>query len=91
MSYYDRIDVSEGIDINKTSESQKCDTCHYWHFLDKGFKFQLNVCNVSHDVLMMPMNLSDIAFLNIHDVGYRCIISGISKSEVVNLLQNFVK
>ena len=33
MLYYDRIDVSEGIDVNKTSASKKCDICHYWYFL----------------------------------------------------------
>ena len=29
MLYYDRIDVSEGIDINETSASKECDVCHY--------------------------------------------------------------
>ena len=29
MLYYDRIDVSEGIDVNKTSASKECDVCHY--------------------------------------------------------------
>ena len=37
--------------------------CHYWHFLDKGFHFQAHVCNGSHDLLMMSMNLSNIALL----------------------------
>ena len=37
---------------------------------------------------MMPMNLSDIAILNIKGPGYRCIISLISKNEVINLMQN---
>ena len=45
MLYYDRIDVSEGIDINKGSISKKCDICHYWYFLDKRFKFQPYICN----------------------------------------------
>ena len=35
MLEYDRIEVSEGIDINKTSASKECDICHYWYFLDK--------------------------------------------------------
>ena len=30
MLHYDRIDVSEEIDINKTSASKECDICHYW-------------------------------------------------------------
>ena len=36
---YDRIDVSEGIDINKTNASKKCDICHYCYFSGKGFKY----------------------------------------------------
>ena len=30
MLEYDRIDISEGIDVNKTGLSKKCDICHYW-------------------------------------------------------------
>ena len=86
MLYYDRIDVSEG--INKTSASKEGDICHYWYFLNKGFKFQLDVCNRCHDLLMMSMNLSNIYIINIKNSDYRCIINGISKSEVIKLLQN---
>ena len=88
MLYYDRFDVSEGTDVNKTSESNECDICHYWYVLNKGFKFQPNVCNRCHDLLMMSLNLSDVAILNIKGSDYRCIISGIRKSEAVNLMQN---
>ena len=34
-----KIDVSEGIDINKTSASNKCMLCHYWYFKDVGLVF----------------------------------------------------
>ena len=37
---------------------------------------------------MMPVNLSDIAILNIKSSNYRCIISLISKNEAIDLLQN---
>ena len=30
MLYFDRIGISEGIDVNKTSESKERDICHYW-------------------------------------------------------------
>ena len=88
MLYYDRTDVSEGIDINKTSLSKECDICHYWHFFCYSFKFQSNVCNRCHDLLMMSMNLSDIAILNIKGSDYRYIISLINKKEAINLMQN---
>ena len=29
MLHYDRIDISEEIDVNKTSASKECDICHY--------------------------------------------------------------
>ena len=37
---------------------------------------------------MIFINLNDIAILNINGADYRCIINGISTSDVVNLLQN---
>ena len=64
MLYYDRIDVSEGTDMNKTSSIKKHDICHYWYFLIKGFKFQIYACNKCHDLLMMCMKLSNIYILN---------------------------
>ena len=36
----------------------------------------------------MSVNLSDIAILSIKGADYCCIISGISKSETINLMQN---
>ena len=59
MLYFDRINVSEKTDVNKTSVSNEYDNCHYLSFLNKGFKFQPNVCNKCHDLLMMSMNFSD--------------------------------
>ena len=29
MLEYDRIDISEGVDVNKTNLSKECDICHY--------------------------------------------------------------
>ena len=81
MIYFDRIAASEEIDVNKTSTSKECDIYHHWYFLNKGFKFQSNVCNRCHDLLMMSMNISDSAILNIKGCCYGCIITGISKGE----------
>ena len=88
MLYFKRIDVSEGIDVNKTSALKECDICHYWYFLNNSFKFQPNVCNRCHDLLMWSTNLSDIAILNIKGSDSRCIIGLISNNEAINLMQN---
>ena len=88
MLYFDRIEVYERIDVNKMSASKECDICHYWCFLNKGFKFQPNVCNRSPDLSMMPMKLSDVTILNFESADYCCIISGISKNEAISLIHN---
>ena len=88
MLYFDRMDISKGIDVNKTTASKECDICHYWYLLNYSCKFQPNVCNRCHDLFMMSMNYSDIAILNIKGSDYRCIISLISKNETINLLKN---
>ena len=89
MLYYDRINVFQRINVNKTSASEKCNICHYWYFLNYSFKFQPNV--YARDAMiykMMSITLSDIAILNIKGSDYRCIISLISKNEAIKLLQN---
>ena len=88
MLHYDRIDVSEGIGVNKKSASKECDVCYHWYFLNHSFKFQPNVCNMCHYLLIMSMNLSDIAILNIKGSDYWCIIDLISKNETINVKLN---
>ena len=53
MLYFNRIEVSKGIDVSKTSVSKECDICHYWCFLNYSFKFQPNVCNINLWTLKM--------------------------------------
>ena len=88
MLYCEKIDVSEGINVNETRLSKEYIICHYWHVLDIEFAFQSIVCNGFNDVLMMSSDISSIAFLNIFVVDYSCIIVGITKSEAINLLRN---
>ena len=37
MLYFDKIDVSEGIDVIKTSASKECDIFHYFYFSNYSF------------------------------------------------------
>ena len=88
MMHYDWNDVSEGIDVDKTSASKECDICYHWTFLDKAFKFQPYACNWCHDMSMLSMNPDDIALLNICGTDYFCIIDRINKIEPISLQQN---
>ena len=50
MLQYERIEVLEGIDINKSKKWKECMLFHYWYFKDIGFKFQPHACNGWHDL-----------------------------------------
>ena len=45
MLEYDRIDISEGIVINKCEEtSRECSLCKFYYFLDKNVKYGPYLC-----------------------------------------------
>ena len=75
MLYFDRIDLPERIDVNKTNQSEDCNICLYWYFLNNRFKFQSNICNRCHDLLMMSMNLSGISISNSKGADHRLLIT----------------
>ena len=56
MLEYDRIDISEGIDIDKTNSSKECNICHFWYFLNKNFSYEPYLCNRCHDLMQKAMN-----------------------------------
>ena len=62
MLQYDRIDISEGIDINRTHLSKECDICHYWYFKNIGFKYEPYLCNGCHDLMQKTMSFNNIVF-----------------------------
>ena len=68
--YYDRTDISQGIDVNKKSASKKSISCHYWYFFDKSVRFQKAVCNECHDLLMISIDIDSITILNIYGFYY---------------------
>ena len=55
MLEYDRIDISEGIDVSKTSASKECDICHYWYLKDIGFEYEPYLCNGGHNLMQKKL------------------------------------
>ena len=83
MEEYDRIDISEGIDINKTNASKECDICHYLYFLDKTY-----LCNGCHDLVKKAVNFNDVGIVSIKEND--CIIHFwyMSKDDTISIMNN---
>ena len=84
MLYYDRIYLSEGIDDDKSNNNKQCLVCHDL-FFNHGLKFQDSLCNGCHDLIILCLNISHIAFITVKGVDYSCIIYDISTSEVYDI------
>ena len=88
MIEYDRIDISEGIDINKTNASNECDICNYWYFLDKKFNYEPYLCNSCNVLMHKAMNFNDVAIVSIKGNDYRIHFWYMSKNDAINIMTN---
>ena len=90
MLEYERIDISEGTDLNKSDRSKECDICNFCYFLGKNFNYELYLCNGCHDLMQKAMNFNDVAVVSIKGSSYRIQIWYMSKNDAINLLNNSV-
>ena len=66
MLQYDRIGISEGIDIIKIDASKECMLFHYWYLKCIGIEFEPHICNGCHYLSMMVYDLKEF-----HDCKYK--------------------
>ena len=83
---YDRIDISEGIDIDKTNLLKECDICHYWYFKDIRFKYQKYLCNGCHDLMQKAMSFNNVAIVYVKGSTYRIYFWYMSKDNAINIM-----
>ena len=86
MLEYDRIDISEGIDVKKTNASKQCDVCHYWYFKDIGFKYEPNLCNGFHDLMQKAINFNNAAIVSVKGSDYRIHFWYMCKDDAIILI-----
>ena len=86
MIEYKRIDISEGIDVNKTNLSKEYDICHYWYFKDIGFKFEPYLCNGCHDLMQKAISFNNIAIVYIKESAHRIYFWYTSKDDAINIM-----
>ena len=70
MLEYHRIDILEGVDVNKTNLLKRCDICHDWYFKDIGFKYRPYLCNGCHNLMQKAMSFNNVACICIMLIVY---------------------
>ena len=86
MLEYDRIDISEGIDVNKVSASKECDVCHFWYFKDIGFKYEPYLFNGCHNLMQKAASFNNVAIVYVKGSAYRIKFWYMSKDDVIKIM-----
>ena len=88
MVEYDKIEISEGIDVNKTSEPKEREIFHYWCFKDIGFRYEPYLRNGCHDLMQKTMSFNDVAIFYVKGSVYRIQFQYMSENDVINIMTN---
>ena len=88
MREYDRTDISEEIDVNKTSGSTECDISHYWYFKDIGFKYEPCLSHGCHELTRIAVSFNDVAIIHVKGNTCRIYLWYMSKDNASSIMRN---
>ena len=71
MLEYDRINISEGTDVDKTNKSKECMFCHYYYFLNKNFSYGSYLCDGCYNMTQKSIDFKDIDIVYVKGNAYR--------------------
>ena len=71
MIQYERINISEGVDLNKTNKSKECMLCHYWYFLHKNFSYGPYLCDGCFNIMQKSIDSKSIDIVYVKGNAYR--------------------
>ena len=89
MLEHNRIDILEGVDVNKAGSSKECDICHYWYFKNIGFKYKTYLCNGCHDLMQKAMSFNNVAVVYVKGNACRINFWYMSKNDAINIMNGF--
>ena len=84
MLTYERIDISDGIDVNKSDESKECTLCYYWYILDTSFSYGRYLCDGCYNMTQKCNKLKNIVIIRIKKSVSRIFFLFMSKREAKN-------
>ena len=89
MMKYERIVISERIDVDKTNKSKECKFSHYWYFLHKSFSYEPDIYDDCYDFSQKSTDFKINSIVHIKKTAYRIYFSCINKHEAKKLIKKF--
>ena len=89
MLEYDSIDISQEVDVNKTSSSKERDICHYLYFKDIDFRYEPYLWNGCHDLMQKAVSFNNVAAVYVKGSACRINFWYISKNDGFNIMNGW--
>ena len=89
MLKYDKIDITEGIDLDKTNKSRECMFCHYWYYLNKNFSYGPFTCDGCYNIVQKSIDFKNIAIAHIKNNECVIYFKDISKQKAKTSMNKF--
>ena len=91
MLVYEKIDISDGIDVDMSDKSKECMLCNYCYFLDKSFSYGRYLCDRCYHMMQKcSSKLKNIAIVRVKESAYRICFSFMSKRKANKLLTSLI-
>ena len=91
MLEYNRIDISEGIDVKECNDtSRQCRLCKFYYFLNKNFNYQKYLCDGCHDISTKASSMQYLAIIYHRGNAYRINFVFMNKNDAFNLIKNSI-
>ena len=71
MIEHKKIDILEGIDLNKTNKSKECMFFHYYYYLNKNFSYGPYLCDGCYNMTQRSVDSKNIDIVYIKRNAYR--------------------
>ena len=65
---YERIDISDGIDVDMSNKLKECMLCHYWYFLNKNFSYGPYLSDGCFSIMQKCNQFKNIAIVHVKKV-----------------------
>ena len=88
MLEYERIDISEGTNVDMSDKTKECMLCHYWYFLDKNFSYGPYLRDGCYSIMQKCNKFKNIAIVHVLKSVYRIYFLYMSKHEAKKLMAN---
>ena len=89
MIEYERIDILEETDVDKTNKSKECMLCHYWYFLNKNFSYGPYICDGCYNISQKSKDFKNIAIVHNKKKACRIYFQHINKHKAKNIMNKF--